>query len=63
MVSALRTEALEETDPIVYMLLLLDEAFIQLGGLTFGTSHNRIWRPFDVIELYWLLAEWAKALS
>ena len=58
LIGALRREALTELDETHYALCLLDECLRQLGGLAFGTSHNKISRPFDVVELYRLLASW-----
>lgn len=57
-VAALRREALHECRPDVYAVLLMDQVLIQLGGLAFGTSNNRIRRPLDSVRLFELLTGW-----
>lgn len=55
---ALRAEALAECPLSTYVLLLIDEVFVQLGGLTFGTSQNKIFRKDDAEELFSRLRNW-----
>jgi hypothetical protein len=57
-VAALRREALLECKPETYSVLLMDQVLIQLGGLAFGTSQNRIRRPIDAVWLFRLLSKW-----
>ena len=52
----LRDQALKRTTPDVYAILLFDEALMQLGGLEFGSSYNKIHHPPDSAYLAALVA-------
>jgi CheY-like chemotaxis protein len=57
-VSAVRRQALQECRVELYAILLMDEVLMQLGGLAFGSTQNRIKRPLDAAKLFGLLASW-----
>jgi hypothetical protein len=52
----LRAEALARTTKDVYAVLLFDEALLQLGGLGYGSAHNKIQHPPDSAYLAALAA-------
>lgn len=52
----LRAQALRRASADVYAILLFDEALMQLGGLEFGSSHNKIQHPPDSAYLAALAA-------
>ena len=52
----LREQALRRASPDVYAILLFDEALMQLGGLDFGSSYNKIHHPPDSAYLAALAA-------
>lgn len=56
LIEALRGEALKRTTPDVYAVLLFDEALMQLEGLDYGSSHNKICHPPDSAYLAGLVA-------
>jgi len=53
-----RRRALQATDEATYRLLLLDQALIQLGSLSYGSFGNKIARPTDAVALYRAIAGW-----
>jgi CheY-like chemotaxis protein len=55
-IAELRAQALRRATPEVYAALLFDEALMQLGGLDFGSSHNKIHHPPDSAYLAALTA-------
>ncbi|MEO6326252.1 MAG: hypothetical protein ABIT01_05630 [Thermoanaerobaculia bacterium] len=59
-VRQLRIHALQgcSAPGLTYPLLLLDEVLIQIGGLAFGTSQNKIYRDADAIELFRYVRDW-----
>jgi phosphotransferase family enzyme len=62
LIQALRPYALQHCKaPLTYAILLLDEVLIQLGGLSFGTSQNKIYRESDAIDLFRYLSTWLQA--
>jgi hypothetical protein len=56
----IREEAISEIDERVYSCLLLDQALIQLGTLSYGTSQNMIYRAQDAAALCRILSGWVK---
>jgi len=52
----LRAQALRRATADVYAILLFDEALMQLGGLDFGSSYNKIYHPPDSAYLAALAA-------
>lgn len=49
-------------DPHIYALMVFDNALVQLGGLAFGRSQNKIQNPKDAALLAVYAARWLKAL-
>ncbi len=62
-ISQLRAGVSQPKEQIVYALLLLDYALIQLGGLAFGSSHNKVRDPREAALLAALAARLYKALT
>jgi hypothetical protein len=62
LISAVRQEALAEAKEEIYAVLLMDQALIQLGGLAFDSTQNRIRRPLEAGRLVTLLAAWLTRL-
>jgi CheY-like chemotaxis protein len=60
LVQELRLHALQQckSPTPTYAILLLDEVLIQLGGLAFGTSQNKIYCQADAMELFRYLRAW-----
>jgi CheY-like chemotaxis protein len=50
-------------DEVLFGLMVLDYTMVQLGGLDFGTSHNKIRHPQVVVPLAAATARWFKALA
>lgn len=65
LVQELRVHALAlcRTPTPTYAILLLDEVLIQLGGLAFGTSQNKIYCQADVMELLRYLKVWVQSAT
>jgi CheY-like chemotaxis protein len=61
-VEQLRTLATAWNDLRVYAVLVFDFALIQLGGLAFGTSGNKIADPFFGAYLVGAVARWCQEL-
>jgi len=59
-VRALRSECLPDSDPewLVYAVLLFDQALVQLGGLAFAVSGNKIHNPKDAARLVVCASKW-----
>jgi CheY-like chemotaxis protein len=53
----IRKQALAQTTPTVYALMVYDQALLQLGGLEW-LSGNKICSPSDAVHLVWLAAKW-----
>jgi len=53
----IRKQALAQTTPAVYALMVYDQALVQLGGLEW-LSGNKICNPSDAVHLVWLTAQW-----
>jgi len=62
-IQSLREAALQYTAPDVYALMVLDHCLIQLGGLDFGSSFNKIVNPRESCLLAGLAAKWYERLS
>jgi CheY-like chemotaxis protein len=56
----LRHLVADQTDAIVYPLMVFDAAMIQVGGLRFGITRNRIAQPPDAVLLAGLASDWLK---
>jgi CheY-like chemotaxis protein len=61
-VVALRREALRHGDAVVYALLVFDQVLIQLAGLTFGLSGNKIAMPEEAGRLAAHVTRWTRNL-
>jgi len=62
LISEIRAKAFEQEDPYLYSLMVFDNALIQLGGLAFGPSCNKIANPKDAILLAAHSARWLRAM-
>lgn len=58
LISAVRGQALSECNEDIYAVLLMDQVLVQLSGLAFGTTQNKIKRPVEVVQLFALLTKW-----
>jgi CheY-like chemotaxis protein len=63
LITSLRLKALEQADLFVYKLMVFDNALIQLGGLAFGPSCNKITNAKDAALLVGLTARWLTATN
>ena len=61
LLSYLRREAMSESSSTVYLLLLIDALLMQMGGLAFGFTSNKISKPADAVRLFDLLVKWMGA--
>jgi CheY-like chemotaxis protein len=61
MVREIRGAAASRSDEAVYRLMVFDQALIQLGGLSWGLSGNKIGDPKDAVKLLALVANWCQA--
>jgi hypothetical protein len=61
-VRGLRTGADPWNPPEIYALLVFDSALIQLGGLSFGTSGNRIADPRAAGAVGAFVARWYRSI-
>jgi CheY-like chemotaxis protein len=61
---ALRAGCMPAGDPQwpIYALLVFDQALVQLGGLAFGISANKVCNPQDAARLAALAARWVRKL-
>ena len=59
-ISEIRSRAIEQSDSDLYKLMVFDNALIQLGGLSFGPSCNKIGNPKDAVLLAALAALWLR---
>lgn len=62
LIRALRNEALLRCDEGAYAVQLLDVALLQLAGLSYTVSQNKIANPVDAIELCEILMNWVSQL-
>lgn len=58
MIITLRRRMRSECDERTYVVLLLDYLLVQIGGVCFGTSHNKIVSMSDLPVLFELLFRW-----
>jgi len=61
-VEALRKEAANRVDLSVYAIAVFDQALLQLGGLAYTVSRNKIRSPQDAALLAALAAEWVSGM-
>jgi len=61
-IRGLRDAAGAWNDPDVYALMVFDFALIQVGGLAFGSSGNKIWDQRSAVYLLAIVAEWYQRL-
>jgi CheY-like chemotaxis protein len=61
-IRGLRKVALTWNDSDVYALMVFDFALIQLGGLAFGPSGNKIWDQRSAAYLLTVVAKWYQEL-
>lgn len=57
-IEALRTECLRLVPIDIFAFTVLDQVLVQLGGLHFGSSYNKIRAPDDACLLAALVARW-----
>ncbi|MBZ5534065.1 MAG: phosphotransferase [Acidobacteriia bacterium] len=57
-IRGLRDAARAWNDPDVYALMVFDFALIQVGGLAFGSSGNKIWDQRSAVYLLAVVADW-----
>jgi CheY-like chemotaxis protein len=62
LISEIRAKAFKQEDPYLYVLMVFDSALIQLGGLAFGHSCNKIANPKDAALLAAYSARWLRAM-
>ena len=62
LISEIRAKAFEQEDAYLYSLMVFDNALIQLGGLAFGPSCNKIANPKDAVLLAAYSARWLRAM-
>jgi hypothetical protein len=58
LIHEIRARAVQLASPSIYSLMVFDSAMIQLGGLAFGTSCNKITNPQDAALVAALTARW-----
>lgn len=58
LISTLREQVLSQVDPWLYALMVFDHALLQLGGLAFPLSRNKIAIPADAALLAALACKW-----
>jgi CheY-like chemotaxis protein len=63
LVSEIRKLAIQNSTSVLYALMVFDNALIQLGGLGFGSSFNKIDEPTDAALLAALTARWLSDLA
>jgi CheY-like chemotaxis protein len=63
LISEIRLQALQRAEPYVYALMVFDNALMQLGGLAFGSSCNKICNPRDAAFLAALAACWFNRIA
>ena len=61
LISEIRSKAVNQSDAYLYKLMVFDNALIQLGGLSFGPSCNKIGNPKDAVLLAALASLWLRA--
>jgi len=62
LIQSIREAALRRATPDVYALMVLDQALLQLGGLSFGSSYNKISNMRDACLLAALASRWYRAI-
>lgn len=62
LISEIRAKAFEQETSYLYGLMVFDNALIQLGGLAFGPSFNKIASPKDAALLAAYSARWLRAM-
>lgn len=63
LISELRSKALQQADEYIYALMVFDNALIQLGGLAFGPSCNKIANPQEAARLAAYAARWLRGVK
>jgi len=58
LIVALRRHALNDCSEAAYALLLMDYLLIQIGGIAFGSTGNKIVVPRDAVRLFGFLSTW-----
>jgi CheY-like chemotaxis protein len=56
----IRRQALKRAESSIYALMIFDNAVMQLGGLAFGSSCNKIFNPKEAAYLAALAARWLR---
>lgn len=62
-IRAIREAAASWNDWDVYSLMVFDFALVQLGGLAYGSSGNKISDPLSAVYLLAVVADWHKRLA
>jgi len=62
-IRAIREAAASWNDWDVYSLMVFDFALLQLGGLAYGSSGNKISDPVSAVYLLAVVADWHKRLA
>lgn len=63
LIATIRTGIIERRDLSIYALLVFDQALIQLSGLTYSLSGNKISVPEEAARLAARVAQWARKTS
>jgi hypothetical protein len=58
-----RRQALERTTPEIYALMVFDSLMIQLGGLRFTITRNKIHSPLEAAKLCALVSRWLRQVA
>ena len=63
LIAAIRDQAFQRCAPSVYALLVFDQALIQLSGLTYNLSGNKITVPEEAARLAARTSQWARKFA
>jgi hypothetical protein len=61
-IRGIREVAEQFSEPHIYALMVVDNALLQLGGLDFGSSYNKIVSPHDACLLAGLTSRWYQSI-
>lgn len=61
-IQGIREVAFQYAGPHIYALMVVDNALLQLGGLDFGSSYNKIVNPQDACLLAALASRWYQSV-
>ena len=63
LVVALRRNAFRDCTETVYALLLMDYLLIQIGGIAFGSTGNKIESSHDAVRAFAFISKWLVKLG